>query len=110
MQFAYDLHNYDLSGGPGWVTTDHYDIVAASPAATTDAQSALMLRQLLAERFGLALHRETKEVSGCRLVTEKVDGRLREPKAAGHGLLLGRNPTSGQRTLHGNSAKIADLA
>ncbi|SEB71890.1 TIGR03435 family protein [Terriglobus roseus] len=59
---AYDLNPRTISGGQGWVDTDKYEIQAVTPGETApdhDAQM-LMLRSLLAERFHLAFHRESK--------------------------------------------------
>jgi uncharacterized protein (TIGR03435 family) len=45
-----------------------FDIEAVMPARTTDAQMKLMLRHLLGERFGVALHSVTKPAGGYFLV------------------------------------------
>lgn len=48
---AYNLNPRAISGGPAWMNTDHYDIVAKTPGdsrPTLDQQMA-MLRKLLAE-------------------------------------------------------------
>jgi uncharacterized protein (TIGR03435 family) len=49
---------FQLTGGPGWLDTDMYDIVATTgrPEKITPEESRLLLRNLLAHRF--ALHRE----------------------------------------------------
>src|ERR1700733_5625321 len=60
---AYNLTPRAVSGGPAWVDSDRYDIVAEAPGQvrpTMDEQMA-MLRKLLSERFNLEIHREEKE-------------------------------------------------
>src|SRR5579859_801915 len=61
---AYNLNPRAISGGPAWVDSDHYDIVAKAPGdirPSLDEQMS-MLRKLLAERFQLTFHREPKEL------------------------------------------------
>jgi len=60
---AYNLTPRAISGGPAWVDSDRYDILAEVPGQvrpTTDEQMS-MLRRLLSERFSLTFHREEKE-------------------------------------------------
>lgn len=62
---AYNLSPKVISGGPSWIDSDHYDILALTPGETKpsrDEQMA-MLRTLLADRFALSFHRESKEFS-----------------------------------------------
>jgi uncharacterized protein (TIGR03435 family) len=60
MKWAYGVRD-DQVLGPAWLATEHYDIVAKAAGPTPVPQLRLMLQALLADRFGLALHRETKE-------------------------------------------------
>src|ERR1700733_14785211 len=62
---AYDLNPRTISGGPGWIESDHYDIVAVTPGEVrpTHDEQMSMLRNLLTERFKLTFHREQKEFS-----------------------------------------------
>lgn len=62
---AYDLNPRAISGGHGWVESDHFDILAITPGdvrPTHDEQMA-MLRNLLSDRFKLTFHREQKTFS-----------------------------------------------
>src|SRR5579862_7675354 len=62
---AYDLNPRTISGGPAWVASDHYDILAVTPGEIRpnhDEQMS-MLRSLLADRFRLTFHREQKMFS-----------------------------------------------
>ena len=62
---AYDLNPRTISGGPSWIESDHYDIVAVTPGEVrpTRQEQMAMLRSLLTDRFKLAFHREPKEFS-----------------------------------------------
>jgi uncharacterized protein (TIGR03435 family) len=77
---AYDLQSYQLAG-PGWLDTERYDIDAVPPPGATKAQSRVMLRNLLAERFQMKVHRETRELSGYALVAVRGGVKLKESTA-----------------------------
>ena len=70
IEFAYDVREDQVSGGPSWLDSAHYEVVAKPPAAPDAAgaaragQSLVRLRtqSLLADRFHLVLHRDTKEL------------------------------------------------
>ncbi|PWT89350.1 MAG: hypothetical protein C5B56_07245 [Proteobacteria bacterium] len=59
---AYGIPEDDISGGPGWVSSDIFDIVAKVPQGTTNATAKQMLQALLAERFGLVVNKGTHPV------------------------------------------------
>ena len=54
-----------------------YDIEAIAPGAPNDAELRRMFQTLLADRFGLRFHRESKEVTGYDLVAEKGGAKLK---------------------------------
>jgi len=110
VRFAYDIHDYQLSGGLGWTETEHYEVLATFPAGTTNAQRAQMLQTMLADRFALTIHREPKDVAGYALTVGKNGAKLHTPEDPQPGMMLGRSPTTGQRTLHGTSATMHDMA
>ena len=77
---AYNLNPKAISGGPAWVDSEHYDIVAKAPSAgrpNLDEQMA-MLRRLLADRFQLTFHREQKELNVYELTIAKGGPKLKE--------------------------------
>ncbi len=83
IQVAYDFPAADISG-PDWLDSQGYDIVAAVPAGTSEHDFRLMLQNLLAERFGLTVHRGTRQVSGFALEVAKGGPKLtpsRDPTA-----------------------------
>ena len=73
---AYDVKTYQVTG-PGWLSSERYDIVAKVPPDTTKEQFNLMLRSLLAERFHHAVHHETREFQGYELVVGKNGTKLK---------------------------------
>jgi uncharacterized protein (TIGR03435 family) len=74
---AYGLKVFPLSRGPDALSTDRYDVIAKLPPGTSKEQRMLMLQALLAERFKLAVHRETKELPLYTLVIAKNGPKLR---------------------------------
>jgi len=81
---AYDVDIGQVSGGPGWVDSDSYDITARIPeefADQTRDKLPQMIQSLLAERFQLVVHREPKQVSGYALVVAKKGVKMEPAKA-----------------------------
>jgi uncharacterized protein (TIGR03435 family) len=76
MQVAYDLPP-DRISGPGWLDSNGYSVVATVPMGTTVSDFRVMVQSLLAERFKLAVHRETKEVSGYALEVGKNGPKIK---------------------------------
>jgi len=58
---AYKVSDYQISGGPAWINSERYDIFAKSDGDSSPDDLLLMLRTLLEDRFGLKIHRETRE-------------------------------------------------
>lgn len=74
---AYGIKAYQVEGGPKWITTDYFDISAKAESETaTDAEMNEMLKSLLAERFGLRVHVETRPSPVHTLTVARPDGRL----------------------------------
>jgi uncharacterized protein (TIGR03435 family) len=75
---SYGLQDYLIIGGPGWLRTDGFDIdarVEATPPPPPP-QMLLRIRTLLADRFGLVMRNEQREVPTYRLVLARADGQL----------------------------------
>lgn len=77
---AYQIKDNQLSGGPGWIDSEHYDISAKAEGPATPDQLQLMMQTLLADRFKLSLRRETKEMPVYALVVAKDGPKLHEAK------------------------------
>jgi uncharacterized protein (TIGR03435 family) len=82
LQYAYDLPKAQIYGGPAWLETAMWDIDAKSdaeadarlkamPAADAAQEKRAMVRALLAERFSLAAHEETRQMAVYDLVVAK---------------------------------------
>jgi len=69
---AYNVKELQVVGGPKWLDSERYDIDAKSAGAAQGPELMAMLQTLLAERFQLALHRETKMFQGYALVVNKA--------------------------------------
>ncbi len=67
-----------MSGGPRWIDEDRFDVIAKVGAdhPSTVAQKQLMLRTLLAQRFKLAIHHETRTLPIFELVRVRNDGTI----------------------------------
>jgi len=75
LRVAYRIQAYQTVGAPGWASTKRFDIEAKADDAPPPSQQAL-LQALLRDRFQLAAHRETREMSIFALVPARKDGRL----------------------------------
>jgi uncharacterized protein (TIGR03435 family) len=64
--------------GPGWLDSQAVAVDATMPADTTRAQFQEMLRNLIAERFGLQYHAARKEITGYALVIARSGPKLKE--------------------------------
>jgi uncharacterized protein (TIGR03435 family) len=105
--FAYHVQPFQISGGPGWIESEGYDIEAKvddSVAAALEKlppeqrmdQLRLMLRSLLADRFKLKMSHETKELPIFALVVAKGGPKL-TPSAATPEQHAGANGPGGER-------------
>ncbi len=119
ITMAYGIRDFQLSGGPGWIGTERYDIIAkpernpdaAEPPADTstmtddqikarDAQWKERAQALLAERFGLAVHKEMKEQPIYVLTVAKNGPKLTliESPGARRGITSNRGRIQGYAT------------
>jgi len=93
--WAYDIREFQLSGGPAWTVSQRYDILAKGPKNDSELETTpkkaptevgnsvtdpiwLRLQALLADRFHLKLRREMKEMSAYALVVGKNGQKLKE--------------------------------
>lgn len=89
--YGYVTQRFRISGGPTWLGTERFDIEAKMDAATADALAKLnpgqralaqqkMLQALLADRFQLTVHRETRELLVYNLIVAKSGAKLQAAK------------------------------
>jgi uncharacterized protein (TIGR03435 family) len=107
MRIAYGLQPFQITGGPSWMDSERYDVVAQPPAGTPPAAPfgsnepgpmQLMLQSLLAERFHLKAHRENRDMPIYALVLARSDGKLGpklEPATVDCAALRGRGRPGG---------------
>jgi len=80
---AYDVRDHQISGGPSWLNSERYDIVAKGTVDNpTPAKNRQMLKTLLADRFQLRLRRESKELPVYALVVGKNGPKFHEADGA----------------------------
>jgi uncharacterized protein (TIGR03435 family) len=68
---AYNLDADHVTGGPGWIEKDRFDIAAKAPGDSTAEKIRVMLRNLLAERFSLVVHNDTKPFAAYAITQGK---------------------------------------
>jgi uncharacterized protein (TIGR03435 family) len=99
IKFAYQVRDRQIDGGPSWMKEMKFDIVAEPDAAGQPSvdQERLMLKKLLADRFGLVAH-DTKIVFPVYALTiDKSPPKLTrsDPNASGHGSVYVRDGSGG---------------
>jgi uncharacterized protein (TIGR03435 family) len=81
IQFAWNIKDFQLSGGPGWAASDRYNVEATADGDATEKQQRLMVQALLEDRFQLKLHREARDSRAYTLVAAKGGIKLQASKA-----------------------------
>jgi len=78
IETAYNIRDFQIVGGAGWLNSDRYTISARSaPGAPSDIpQTRVKLQAVLAQRFQLRVHRETRELQIYALVVAKGGPKL----------------------------------
>lgn len=92
VRLAFDVDAKKVVGGPNWIELDRFDIRAKVPPGTNSASVKPMLQALLAERFGLAAHRDTKPLQVWAL-TSSNHPLLKRSDGPGEVAATLRNPT-----------------
>lgn len=103
---AYGMQDYQIAGGPGWITSEGFDIEARAAAGTGELpreQMQEMVQSLLADRFHLALHRETRQLPIYALVVGKTGPKLQAADS-------GAAPDRGQKMGHMITQKMSMTA
>jgi uncharacterized protein (TIGR03435 family) len=89
--------------GPAWLDQNEYDIEAQAGRAAAKEQLDAMLRSLLADRFNLKPHGETRKMRAYELVTGQAGLKIQPAKA-------GEEPGTGAGShFHGDMRQLADL-
>jgi bla regulator protein BlaR1 len=101
---AYDVRDFQIVGGPPWLDSGTFDIVAKPEGPTNQDQKRAMQQKLLADRFHLKLHRENREMPVYELLVAKPGFKLREAANPRHGIAGRAN------AIESNGSNIAALA
>jgi bla regulator protein blaR1 len=108
IRTAYRIQDYQIAGGPNWLDVDPYDIQAKRPGKGGSDGGRLALRKLLADRFHLTVHTETKDLPVYALVVAKNGPKFQEAKRAPQeddgGWRMGRG------YMHGQMVPFAELS
>src|ERR1700731_3415092 len=83
IEAAYGVSEDTISGGPGWMSLDLFDVMAKVPNGTTPATANLMLQALLADRFGLVTTRGPRPVPRYDLTVRKAGSKLKTGSGSG---------------------------
>jgi len=101
---AYGVEPPQIFGGPKWLAESEYDIDAKAGRAVSKEQLRTMLQPLLAARFHLAIHRETRELKVYEMSVDKGGPKI-QPVKDGEG-----TPAPlGSRHFHGDLRQLANL-
>jgi uncharacterized protein (TIGR03435 family) len=83
IKTAYGVDADTVFGGPSWLETDRFDVIAKAPANTAPETVKLMLQALLADRFKLVVHKDTKPIQGFVLTVGKGKPKLKPADGSG---------------------------
>lgn len=103
IRAAYGVSEETVAGGPGWVDSDLFDVIAKVPDGTTPAKASLMLQVLLADRFGLVVHNDTRPMPRYVLSAGKGGSRLKPTSGS-------ENPGCQPKPQAGGGGAPGDLA
>ncbi len=78
LEWAYGVRGFQVLGAPDWLREELFEIDARPEHPATEAQIKQMVQALLADRFKLKLHRETKAIPVYALIVGKDGSKLAE--------------------------------
>jgi uncharacterized protein (TIGR03435 family) len=96
IEAAYKVKEDAIAGGPGWVASDLFDIIARVPEGTKMAEANQMLQSLLADRFKLVVKHETHPVRRYVLTVGKGGSKLKPASGSGQGCRAVQPPGGGR--------------
>jgi uncharacterized protein (TIGR03435 family) len=83
IRIAYSVDADNVVGGPSWLEYDRFDVIAKAPPNSTPEKLKPMLQGLLADRFKLAIHNDTRPIPGYVLASGKGKPKLKEAEPSG---------------------------
>ena len=103
IRWAYNVLDVQVTG-PDWLDSTRFDIVAKAAMPAKEPEMRAMMQALLADRFKLQLHRQTKEINAMILQVAKGGHKLKEVEPEGLPSF-----STGRLSLTGKGATIAQL-
>ena len=79
LQYGYGLQAFEIVGGPSWTESDRFEIEGKFDGEDSPTRMIPMLREVLADRFKLKFHRETRQLPVYELVVAKSGAKLQAP-------------------------------
>jgi uncharacterized protein (TIGR03435 family) len=74
--YAHRLQGFRIIGAPEWAATERWEVSAKAENAVSPALMARLMQRLLADRFALKTHSETRDLAIHHLVAARGDSRL----------------------------------
>jgi len=109
LRMAFHLQDAQIAGAPGWIATERYDIEAktGTPEKLTPGMMGPLMQSLLAERFQLKFHRETRELTVGALVVASGGPKLKiSTEGGGSGENTSGNSRRSQLVATGTSMEL----
>jgi uncharacterized protein (TIGR03435 family) len=113
LLFAYGLHKKELVGAPGWIETERWDAQGLPniPGHPSLQQMQSLMRKLLEQRFGLKVHRETKELDVYAITVAKGGEKISPSAGDPNGTPSeNENSNGGVVTMRMTNMTMAELA
>lgn len=114
IEWAYQVTDVQVSGGPSWMDSKFFDVEAKAESAHSKDELEHMLQPVLAERFKLALHSEMKEMTVQVLTVGRTSAELHQAQGGPANIKMqGKPPDGGNDVVLeviGQSASTRNLA
>lgn len=111
IEQAFGVKAFQISGGPGWLSSDAFDLDATTGTMKdlNDKELRPYFQSLLTDRFGFRFHRETREMPIYSLVVAKTGARL-TPHVGEGGTSTNIQNSSGRSTITSTNLSMPRLA
>jgi len=120
IETAYNVRDFQISGGPGWLDSERYDVFAKTAADDPEArtrnrtaqidETRVRLQLLLSQRFQLKVHREMRELPVFALTVGRSGSKLKEIDGTDADAKPGTGIRSGCGQMTGTRSTMANLA
>jgi uncharacterized protein (TIGR03435 family) len=111
ISFAYNVQKKQIVNGPDWLDHDRFDIDARidTEGSPNTVQTRMMIRKLLAERFGLKFHNEKRDLSAFVLTQAKGGSKMTVSESKGTLPGFGMRPVPGGLSVPVFNASMSDF-